>query len=29
LQELDLPDKISCVYVREHNCLELIQEAFT
>ena len=31
LQELDLPDKFSCVYVREHNCLELIeiiQEAF-
>ena len=26
------PDKFSCVYVREHNCLELIeiiQEAFT
>ena len=32
LQELDLPDKFSCVYVREHNCLELIeiiQEVFT
>jgi len=32
LQELDLPDKFSCAYVREHNCLELIeiiQEAFT
>ena len=32
LQELDLPDKFSCVYVREHNCLELteiIQESFT
>jgi len=32
LQELDLPDKFSCDYVREHNCLELteiIQEAFT
>ena len=28
LQELDLPDKFSCVYVREHNCFDPIEKLY-
>ena len=28
LQELDLPDKFSCVYVREHNYFDTIEKLY-
>ena len=28
LQELDLPDKFSCVYVREYNCFDPIEKLY-
>ena len=28
LQELDLPDKFSCIHVREHNCLDPVEKLY-